>query len=377
MGPGPAPVTGGGYRMARALHPGAWWLWALGLAGAASRTTNPLLLALILAVVAYVVAARRPDSPGTGAFAAALRLGALIVVIRLVVAAAFGAPLPGHVLLSLPQVPLPSWAAGVRIGGPVTTEGLVAAAGTGGQLATVVICLGAANTLGSPRRLLRSVPAALYEVGVAVVVALSVTPALITTTARVREARRLRGHPDRGLGGLRRVALPVLAEALDQAVELAAAMDSRGFGRRAPISSAARRVAAGLTLTGLVGVCLGVFGLLDAGTPGLLGLPVLLAGLMAAAGGFTLAGRRQIRTRYRPEPWRTGEWLTSLAGMAAVAGLLAAAAQGVPGLTGTTTPLAWPTLPLLPAAGILLGLVPAHATPPLPSSQTHRAGEAR
>ena len=31
-------------RLPRTLHPGAWWLWALGLATAASRTTNPLLL---------------------------------------------------------------------------------------------------------------------------------------------------------------------------------------------------------------------------------------------------------------------------------------------------------------------------------------------
>ena len=45
-------------RLPRPLHPGAWWLWALGLATAASRTTNPLLLGLILAVVAYVVACR-------------------------------------------------------------------------------------------------------------------------------------------------------------------------------------------------------------------------------------------------------------------------------------------------------------------------------
>jgi len=37
-------------RLPRALHPGAWWLWALGLAAAASRTTNPLLLALVVAV---------------------------------------------------------------------------------------------------------------------------------------------------------------------------------------------------------------------------------------------------------------------------------------------------------------------------------------
>ena len=52
--------------VARWLHPGAWWLWALGLAAAATRTTNPLLLGLIVAVAAYVVAARRPTRPGRG-----------------------------------------------------------------------------------------------------------------------------------------------------------------------------------------------------------------------------------------------------------------------------------------------------------------------
>ena len=35
-------------RLPRALHPGAWWLWALGMAAAASRTTNPILLLLIV-----------------------------------------------------------------------------------------------------------------------------------------------------------------------------------------------------------------------------------------------------------------------------------------------------------------------------------------
>ena len=43
----------------RGLHPGAWWLWAACLAGAASRTTNPILLLLIGAVAVFVVAARR------------------------------------------------------------------------------------------------------------------------------------------------------------------------------------------------------------------------------------------------------------------------------------------------------------------------------
>jgi len=50
-------------RLPRVLHPVAWWIWALGLATAASLTTNPLLLALVLGVAGIVVAARRTDAP--------------------------------------------------------------------------------------------------------------------------------------------------------------------------------------------------------------------------------------------------------------------------------------------------------------------------
>ena len=53
-------------RPARDLHPGAWWLWALGLAAAASATTNPLLLVLLVAVAGFVVALRRSDQPWSG-----------------------------------------------------------------------------------------------------------------------------------------------------------------------------------------------------------------------------------------------------------------------------------------------------------------------
>ncbi|MBA3233681.1 MAG: energy-coupling factor transporter transmembrane protein EcfT, partial [Propionibacteriales bacterium] len=51
------PVDSPSY--ARPLHPGAWWLWAIGLAAGASRTTNPFILILLLAVAGFVVVARR------------------------------------------------------------------------------------------------------------------------------------------------------------------------------------------------------------------------------------------------------------------------------------------------------------------------------
>ena len=48
--------------IARWLHPGAWWLWSLSLAAAASQTTNPLLLALLIGSAVIVVASRKPQS---------------------------------------------------------------------------------------------------------------------------------------------------------------------------------------------------------------------------------------------------------------------------------------------------------------------------
>ena len=89
-------------------------------------------------------------------------------------------------LFTLPEVPLPDAAAGIRIGGPVTLEALLAALYDGLRLATLLLCVGAANALANPKRLLRAMPAALYEVGVAVMVALSLAPQLIESGQRVR-----------------------------------------------------------------------------------------------------------------------------------------------------------------------------------------------
>ena len=220
----------------RGLHPGAWWLWAACMAGAASRTTNPILLLPIAGVVVYVVAARRTSAPWSRAIVVFLRLGAIVIVLRVLLVIVFGIRLPGHVLFTLPHLPLPQWAAGVSIGGPVTAEAIIVAAVQGLRLAVVLICFGAANSLASPYRLLRCLPAMLYEAGVAITVSLSFAPELVMAIGDVREARRLRGRPTRGLSGMRGTAVPVLERALDRSLQLASSMDARGYGRRVPIS---------------------------------------------------------------------------------------------------------------------------------------------
>ncbi|PBC64251.1 cobalt ABC transporter permease [Streptomyces sp. Tue6028] len=345
------------------MHPGAWWVWALGLGTAASRTTNPLLLALLVGTAGYVVAARRTSAPWARSYGAFVKLAMAVLAIRLVFAVFLGSPIPGtHLVVTLPEVPLPDWAQGVRIGGRVTAEGLVFALYDGLKLATLLICVGAANALANPARLLKSLPGALYETGVAVVVALTFAPNLIADAQRLRSARRLRGRPDRGLRGLLHVGLPVLEGALERSVALAAAMDARGYGRTARVPSGVRRTTAVLTLGGLLGVCAGTYGLLTA-EGGTYGLPVLAAGLAAALGGLWLGGRRTARTRYRPDEWGVRAWLVAGSGVAVAALMTAAASYDLAALRPGVVPLVAPALPLWPAAAVLLGLLPAFVAP--------------
>jgi energy-coupling factor transport system permease protein len=348
-------------RLPRALHPGAWWLWALGLAAAASRTTNPLLLALVVAVAGLVVAGRRGDAPWAFAFKFYLWGGLFIVVSRVLFRIVFGGGEGGHVLLRLPEIPLPHQAAGIHLLGPVSAEYLLGGLYDGMRLAAMLICLGAANALADPKRMLKAVPGALYEVGTAVVVALSVAPQLVESVLRVRRARKLRGGRQRGMRALRGIVMPVLVDALDRSLLLAAAMDSRGYGRggRGP-----RRLTGLLLIAGLLGVCVGVYGLLDGTSPGWIGLPMLLLGLVVAGVGLPLAGRRVRRSVYRPDPWRLPETLVAGSGLAAAAVLVLTSTVDPGHLYPSLEPLSWPGLPLVGAAGVLVALLPAWLAPP-------------
>jgi energy-coupling factor transport system permease protein len=354
----------------RTLHPAAWWLWAATMAVAAVRTTNPMLLVLIAVVVVFVVAARRSSAPWSRSLAVFFRLGLIVIAIRVVVEVVFGLRLPGNVLFALPRVPLPAWAAGVSIGGPVTVESVLQAAVDGLRLAVILLCFGAANSLASPYRLLRCLPTVLYEAGVAVTVALTFAPEVVIALGTTRDARRLRGRPTRGIAGLRGLAIPVLEGALDRSLQLAASMDARGYGRRF-VAPTHRRVATGASALGLLLVMVGVFGALDPGSMPAGGVPILAVGSVLLAIGMTAGGRRSPRTRYRPDMWRLPEWGVVLSGCAVLGTFVVAGVAGVPGLQFTAYPLHAPILPVVLCIGILVGLLPA-ALAPSPGGPGHR-----
>ncbi|NEC39086.1 energy-coupling factor transporter transmembrane protein EcfT, partial [Streptomyces rubrogriseus] len=68
-------------------------------------------------------------------------------------------------------------------------------------------------------------------------------------------------------------------------------------------------------------------------------------------------------TRYRPDRWDARAWLVTASGATVAALLFLAAARDPAALHPGVVPLEAPTLPLWPAAAVLIGLVPAFVTP--------------
>lgn len=356
----------GGRRLPRTLHPVAWWVWALSLATAVSRTNNPLLLFLVLAVLGYVVTVRRTDAPWARGFKYYLYLALTVVAIRVAFRAVFATGITphDHFLFSLPHIPTPDWYAGIQLGGPVSLEAVLSAATDGLRLACMLCCIGVANSLANPKRALRVLPGALYELGVAVTVAISVAPQLVQSVQRVRRARKLRAGNTQGLRALRGIVVPVLEDALERSLRLAAAMDCRGYGRAGTATPRSRRITGALMLLGMCGLCAGAYGLLDATAPAFLGLPAMAVGAALCVAGLRLGGRRVTRTTYRPDPWLLPETVVAGTGVLSAVVLFSNLGYDPAQLNPTYYPLSWPALPLVPTAAILLAGAAAFAAPP-------------
>lgn len=212
------------------LHPLTWWLWAIGLAISIIRFDSTIFTLCCVGVVAAVVFINRDDAPWGKSFNWTLKLSAWILFVRTVIGVVIGIPVPGTTLFTLPILSLPSWMPGIRIGGAVTSERVTSALTEGVLICAIIVIFGAAASLTSPHRLLRVLPVYIYEFGVAIVIATSVLPQLVTSITRIRQAQYLRGQSIKGLKSWKRVAVPLLEESLARSLDLAAAMDSRGYG---------------------------------------------------------------------------------------------------------------------------------------------------
>lgn len=329
---------------------------------------------MLVLVACVTVLARRTDAPWALSFRLYLLLGLVVVVLRVVFRIVFGGGYGAHVLVDLPGIPLPDWAAGITLLGPLTSEALLSGLYDGMRLATILVCVGAANTLANPRKLLASLPPALYEVGTAVVIALSLFPQLAESVQRVRRARQLRGDPGKGVRALRRVVIPVLEDALDRSLDLAASMDARGYGRTGGLGASQRRTTGALLVAGLLGLTVGCYAFLDSTAPRVLAWPMLLLGLAAAVGGFVSAGRRVRRTRYQPPRWHPADIVTAATGLVVAAGVSWVASTRLD--VALPDPAAVPPLSGAALLLVLLAVLPAFVTPPPVLSEAGRRAAA-
>ncbi len=213
--------------MKRSLHPLTMWIWALLLITAVVLTDRAWVALGAIGVATVLVKVRSDGSPWGRSYWIALRIGAVILVIRAVVGVLIGVPIPGTTLFTVPIIDLPSWMPGIRLGGAVTLERLSSSLHEGLIIATVIALFGAATSLTSPHKVLRTLPFFIYEIGITLVIATSLFPQLAQSARRIRLAQQLRGHEKVSWRGL---ALPLLEESLSRSLQLAASMDSRGFG---------------------------------------------------------------------------------------------------------------------------------------------------
>ena len=212
------------------LHPLTWWIWAGLLAIAIVRFQSTVLTLLCVGAVAGLVFWLREDAPWGKSFSWTLKLSLWILFVRTSIGILIGVPIPGTTLFTLPIIELPNWMPGIRIGGAVTSERLSSAVSEGILICAIILIFGAAASLTSPHRLLRILPVYVYEFGVSVVIATSALPQLVTSVSRIRQAQMLRGQSLRGFRSWKRIAIPLLEESLARSLDLAAAMDSRGYG---------------------------------------------------------------------------------------------------------------------------------------------------
>lgn len=185
------------------MHPAAWLVWATCAGLVTFTTTNPLYLALMVAVAWFVYVTNRV--PGETARSFRVFAFAGIVTMAMRTALAFL--------------------------GTVDAGSVAFAALEGARLATLLIVFGTFNAVTDPFGIVRLAPRRFHEPALAAALALSIAPRTVSMVGQVREAQRVRGLRRSGWRSLASLALPVLENGMEHAVTLAESMDSRGHGR--------------------------------------------------------------------------------------------------------------------------------------------------
>jgi energy-coupling factor transport system permease protein len=318
-----------------AYHTLTWLAWLCAAAYLALVNGQPLqTLLLILATgTVFTLASRRykagqsagAESRSVEGWSTFLRFGLWVWV----VATLFNL-LSAHagkiVLFVLPR----NWP---LVGGPITLEGLLYGLAHGASLFAVLLVFATFNLALDSNRLLRWLPAGLFQAGLIVSIALSFVPQMMASLKDVREAQLVRGHKFRGLRDLPPLFIPLITTALERSLTLAESLEARGFGGVSPSSGrdgtrqqprptdggtrqqphrghAATTV---VTLLSLSGLAAGLIWRAAGIQPVWLGSGFLVLSALLLLAAIYLQGRGFRRTHYRLEAWHPRDTWVCLA----------------------------------------------------------------
>ena len=343
------------------MHTLTWLAWLAAALVVTGLANNPLYMLLALLSATLVFVACRRDTPLAHAYRLFFLLGFGLWISYIVFSVVtVGGPRGRTVLISLPALTLPPLLGGITLGGPLTAEDLVWGAVRGLRVWTLMTIFGAFNALADHYRLLRLAPRSLFHAGLAVTIAVSFVPQTLRAIAEIGEAQRVRGHRFRGPRSFIPLLAPLLASSLEKSIQLAEALDARGYGRTRADDVMLGRQQLGVLL-GLLLLGAGLFGWLYYGAAA---APVALALIGSGGGALALAmhalGRLGPRTTYRREHWRRRDSLVTAAAFACALGWGVLRLTGTGGLVYNPYPIAM-LPPFEPLAGlwVVLLAVPA------------------
>jgi energy-coupling factor transport system permease protein len=278
--------------MADRYHPWAWIGWLGATLVILSVTRNPLYLALTLACIGIVAAARRDNAHSAPIPLSPVRFGIIVITLSAIFNAV--SVHAGRTIL----FELPGWLP--LIGGSVTLEALVYGALNGVALTGIFAAFTVLNQVLPVRALVRLIPRAFYQVAVVVSIAVTYVPTTLRQFQQIREAQAVRGHRIRGLRDWLPLLMPLLIGGLERALQLSEAMIARGFASAdEKVHDTATRL---VMVQGLIALLAGW--LLRLGwRQQQLGLALMLAGAGLVVTTLWLVGRRVPHTTYRREEW--------------------------------------------------------------------------
>ena len=353
-------------------HTLTWLVWLSAAAYLALVNGQPLqTLLLILATgTVFTLASRRTragqsagaESRSVEGWSTFLRFGLWVWLVATVFNLLF-AHAGRLVLFVLPR----NWP---LVGGPITLEGLLYGLAHGASLFAVLLVFATFNLVLDSSRLLRWLPAGLFQAGLIVSIALSFVPQLMASLKDVREAQLVRGHKFRGLRDLPPLFVPLITTALERSLTLAESLEARGFGgtrpRFRPTDGGMRQrptwgqvATTAATLLSLLGLAAGLIWRATAAEPSSLGGVFLILSTLLLLAAIYVQGRGFRRTHYRLEAWQPRDTWVSLACAASIATVAYTQVQNTLALFYYPYPpfSPWPTF--APSVGVAILLIAA------------------